>query len=64
MKNHCLIFGGAGAVSMSTRPVCEHPEGRHCEVLAFDERTCSGTVRHAPCCVCGCRYYMTPRGVG
>ena len=49
--------------SISRCPICGHMEGRHLEVLNFDES--SGRLRVQPSkCSCGCTYYLSTPGVG
>jgi hypothetical protein len=59
----CLSMPETLRAKISRCPVCSHMEGRHLEVLDFDEST--GKIRaQLSRCTCGCDYYLKLRGVG
>jgi ribosomal protein L32 len=59
----CLSMPESLKAKLSRCPACGHMEGSHMDVTAFDAFT--GKIRATyTACSCGCKYYLTPRGVG
>ena len=59
----CLSMPESLKAKLSRCPACGHMEGSHMNVTAFDASTGKIRATHAACS-CGCKYYLTPRGVG
>lgn len=59
----CLSMPESLKAKLSRCPACGHTEGSHMNVTAFDASTGKIRATHAACS-CGCKYYLTPRGVG
>ena len=59
----CLSMPESLKAKLSRCPACGHMEGSHMDVTAFDAFTGKIRATHTACS-CGCKYYLTPRGVG